>query len=94
MPVPRVQFTVRGLMVAVAIVAVVMAAESFITRLAVDLVIERHNDGTSEYIQREAVMAWTILHVPPVGLAFLIMAIRWARYRSALVNIPQDFRQG
>jgi hypothetical protein len=79
---PGVRFTVRRVMVAVAIVAVALATERFLAHLAVEFVIERHSDGTWEYIEGEAVTVWVVLNALlsiPIGFgAAAIRAVRGA----------------
>jgi hypothetical protein len=71
-------------MIIVAVVAIVLATESFIWRLSVNLVIEVHDAEHWEYIQSEAVMAWVILNAI-LSIAIGVVAVtlravhRWCR---------------
>ncbi len=79
---PRMRFTVRAMMVAVAIIAALWAIEMFLARRAVELVRERNDAGGWEYIKGEAVLAWTVLHLPHAVLAFFALALWCDRRRK------------
>jgi hypothetical protein len=74
MSLPRVRFTIRSVMVAVGLVAVVLTVEPFLFRQAVESV-KYHN----EYLWGNAVTVWIILNIAlslPIGITDAIIAAR------------------
>jgi hypothetical protein len=70
---PRVRFTLRSLMIAVGIAALVLALEPFLFHYAVELV-KSHDDY--DYLWDEAVTVWVILNLAlclPIGMTVAIV---------------------
>ncbi len=85
------RFTVRQLMVLVALVAVALATECALIRLAFNLVVETHGDGTWEYIPGEAVAAWGVLHVMlTLGAGTTVLMVKAAQV--VLDNAKKRYR--
>jgi len=75
MRLPRVRFTLRSMMIALGIVAVVLATERLLFHYAVSLV-RSHN----EYLWHEAVAVWVVLNIA----LSLAMEMSGAIVRAAL----------
>jgi len=72
MPLPKVRFRIRSVMIAVAIVAVVLAVEPVMFHYAAEEV----RSGDPEYILGEAVTVWVMLNIPfalAVGCTVLLL---------------------
>ncbi len=74
MRLPRVRFTVRRMMVAVGIVAILLVMEINVAAYARNLVSDL-GDG-EDYIQGEAVTVWAILQVPMILALYSVSLIR------------------
>ena len=71
MRLPRVRCSLRSVMIAVGIFAVLLAVEPFLFRQAVELV-KSHD----EYILKEAILAWVILNIGlSVPIGFIAAAV-------------------
>jgi hypothetical protein len=84
MRMPRVRFTVRGLMVAVAVVGVVFVGEMRLYRYAAYEVGDGWDGG---YIVQEAIMVWSILNA---AIAFPPFLVYRALCRNPDLTEPEE----
>jgi len=103
MRMPRFRFTVRGMMIAVAVVGVLIAVEIKIADWAIHVVSEGDGRGGTVYIRNEAIGVWVVANIAIALSSFLIggplllalrafreASLRDAGFRSAHpVDLPE-----
>ncbi len=72
MRVSRFRFTVRGMMIVVAVVGVLMVVEIKIARWAINVVSEGDGRGGTVYIRNEAIGVWMVANIAFALSSFLI----------------------